>query len=131
MISMMSIVWAADSLAYFTGKSLGKRKLAPELSPNKTVEGLIGGIAGSAVVALILAQFLLGFGVSQIVAWMVAALVAAFASVVGDLYQSSLKRAAGVKDSGRILPGHGGVLDRIDGVIPAAPVFVSVWSILA
>lgn len=130
MISMMAIVWAADSFAYFTGKSMGKRKLAPALSPNKTVEGLMGGIAGAAAVAAILGILVLDFGVSHLVPWMIAGIAAALVSVIGDLYQSGLKRSAGVKDSGNILPGHGGVLDRIDGVIAAAPVFAGIWSVL-
>ena len=127
MISMMAMVWAADSFAYFTGKTVGRHKLAPNLSPNKTVEGMAGGMLGAAIVAFALGSMLLDLQAVQLAVWMLAAVVAAAVSVVGDLYQSGLKRTAGVKDSGSILPGHGGVLDRIDGVISAAPVFVSIW----
>ncbi|MEW6719446.1 MAG: phosphatidate cytidylyltransferase [Thermodesulfobacteriota bacterium] len=113
-------VSAGDTLAYFTGRTLGRRKLAPALSPNKTVEGAAGGLAGSVACSVLYAHWLL----PGVPAWYVAlagAAVGAFGQG-GDLFESLLKRAAGVKDSGTALPGHGGILDRVDGMLAAAPV---------
>lgn len=110
-------VWAHDTLAYFVGRSLGKHKLAPRLSPNKTVEGAVGGVVGSAIV-VIASQSWLGLLPGQAV---LLGLLAGLSALLGDLTESALKRGFKVKDSGRLLPGHGGVLDRFDGVILAAP----------
>jgi phosphatidate cytidylyltransferase len=118
----LAIVWAADSGAYFAGRHFGKRKLAPRISPNKTVEGLLGGVACGLVVALAFAPFA-GATLRQLPAVALVAIVAVLFSVVGDLFESLLKRHVGAKDSGDLIPGHGGVLDRIDGVIAALPVF--------
>jgi len=130
-IAAMAAVWAADSFAYFTGKAFGHRPLAPTLSPKKTVEGVAGGLFGACSV-LLLSAFL-GFDPalqgSDLWIWVFAGIVAALVSVAGDLFQSRIKRRAGVKDSGSILPGHGGILDRIDGLIAAIPVFASLWAI--
>lgn len=118
----LMIVWFADSGAYFAGRTFGKRKLSPRISPNKTIEGLIGGIVAGMVVALIGAA-LIGVELAQ---YPGVALVAAWTilfSVVGDLFESLLKRHVGAKDSGALIPGHGGVLDRIDSVLAALPVF--------
>ncbi|MDD9855584.1 MAG: phosphatidate cytidylyltransferase, partial [Gammaproteobacteria bacterium] len=124
-LGALAVVWAADSGAYFAGKRFGKRRLAPAISPGKTVAGLVGGLAAALTVAALLAWA--AADAAQIRWWLAAALVAALFSVVGDLYESSLKRRAGVKDSGGILPGHGGILDRIDGLIAALPPFAVVW----
>jgi phosphatidate cytidylyltransferase len=118
----LAIVWAADSGAYFAGRHFGKRKLAPRISPNKTVEGLLGGVACGLVVALAFAPFA-GATLRQLPAVALVAIVAVLFSVVGDLFESLLKRHVGAKDSGDLIPGHGGILDRIDGVIAALPVF--------
>ncbi|MGN6112650.1 MAG: phosphatidate cytidylyltransferase [Luteimonas sp.] len=118
----LAIVWAADSGAYFAGRHFGKRKLAPRISPNKTVEGLLGGVACGVVVALAVAPFA-GATLRQLPAVALVAIVAVLFSVVGDLFESLLKRHVGAKDSGDLIPGHGGILDRIDGVIAALPVF--------
>ncbi len=128
-LGILMIVWAADGFAYFFGKMIGQRKLAPQISPNKTVEGLLGGLLGSCLVALIYAflVFNLSWSDWQLWLWMLAAFCGCLISVVGDLYQSRLKRIAGVKDSGSLLPGHGGILDRIDGLVAAAPVFAGIW----
>jgi phosphatidate cytidylyltransferase len=118
----LAVVWAADSGAYFAGRRFGKHKLSPRISPNKTVEGLVGGVIAAMLVALISAPFI-GTPLAQLPA---VALVAAWTilfSVVGDLFESLLKRQAGAKDSGHLIPGHGGVLDRIDSVLAALPVF--------
>ena len=128
-IAAMVTVWAADSFAYFAGKSFGHRPLAPSLSPKKTIEGVVGGLLGACLV-LLLSAFL-GFDPalqgSNLLLWVAAGVLAALVSVAGDLFQSRIKRRAGVKDSGSILPGHGGILDRIDGLIAAIPVFASLW----
>lgn len=129
LIAAMAIVWIADIGAYFVGRSVGRHKLAPRISPGKSWEGAIGGAvlvvlvawatAGVAALSPTLAALLLGrLGVA--IGAIVLAGVAGL-SVVGDLHESLLKRQAGVKDSGRILPGHGGVLDRIDALIPTMP----------
>jgi phosphatidate cytidylyltransferase len=117
------VVAAADSGAYFTGKAVGKRKMLPRLSPNKTVEGLLGGLICAVVVAVIF-LFYMDLNLSQYVAMVLIAALIAIVSVVGDMFESMMKRIAGVKDSGNILPGHGGVLDRLDGYMPALPIFV-------
>ena len=118
----LASVWAADSGAYFAGRHYGKRKLAPRISPNKTVEGAAGGLVAALVVALVLAPFA-GAPLGQLPLVALVALIAAGFSIVGDLFESLLKRHVGAKDSGDLIPGHGGILDRIDGVIAALPVF--------
>ncbi|MEP6633704.1 MAG: phosphatidate cytidylyltransferase [Luteimonas sp.] len=118
----LAIVWAADSGAYFAGRKFGKRKLSPRISPNKTVEGMIGGLLAAVAVALIGAP-LAGADVAQLPAVVLVAVIAVGFSVVGDLFESLLKRHVGAKDSGDLIPGHGGILDRIDGVLAALPVF--------
>ncbi len=125
----MLIVWSADSLAYFGGKQFGKNKLAPDISPGKTWEGLVAGCLGAILVALAYTVFVF----PNITGWMsylsvaLVALLTSLISVVGDLTESKLKRSAGVKDSGVILPGHGGILDRIDGLIAGLPLFATYW----
>lgn len=133
MVAAMVSVWAADSCAYFAGKFFGKTPLAPNLSPKKTIEGVVGGALGSIVILCVFAKFVITPMISgeQFGWWIIAGLIAALISVAGDLFQSRLKRIAGVKDSGHILPGHGGILDRIDGLIAAIPVFVTIWFSLA
>lgn len=115
-------VWAADTGAYFTGRRFGRRKLAPSISPNKTVEGMLGGLAAGVLVA-VAASPLAGAGLDRLPLVALVALVAAGFSVIGDLVESLLKRHVGAKDSGDWLPGHGGVLDRLDGVLAALPAF--------
>jgi phosphatidate cytidylyltransferase len=113
----MALVWASDSGAYFAGRAIGGPRLAPAISPNKTWAGFFGGLAASGVFAAILVA---GFGLP--VALALCTPVLAMLSQIGDLYESHLKRRAGVKDSGGLLPGHGGVLDRLDGLVAVAPV---------
>jgi phosphatidate cytidylyltransferase len=122
LLAALAVVWAADTGAYFAGRRFGKRKLAPRISPNKTVEGLVGGLV-AAVLAGIGFGLIAGAAPEQLPAVAVVALAAGLFSVVGDLFESLLKRHVGVKDSGHVIPGHGGVLDRLDGVLAALPAF--------
>lgn len=116
------IVWAADSGAYFVGRRFGRHKLSPRISPNKTVEGLLGGLAAGLAVGVAGALFA-GAQVAQLPAVALIVVLTVGASVIGDLYESLLKRHVGAKDSSNLLPGHGGILDRVDGVLAALPVF--------
>lgn len=130
MLSILAIVWAADIAAYFAGRAFGKRKLAPAISPGKTWAGAIGGaVAGLvlAVVCLSVPQLADSFFAtfarrSSWVVVLVTTLCLVALSVVGDLFESQLKRQRGVKDSGTLLPGHGGVFDRLDALLPIVPV---------
>ena len=116
------VVWGADTGAYFVGRRFGRRKLAPRVSPNKTLEGLAGGLLVGVGVGLLVALST-GIPAPRLPGLALVCVVAALFSVVGDLFESLLKRHAGVKDSGRLIPGHGGVLDRVDGVLAALPAF--------
>ncbi|MFA7521950.1 MAG: phosphatidate cytidylyltransferase [Halothiobacillaceae bacterium] len=121
------VVVVADSMAYFTGRAFGRHKLAPMISPGKSIEGVFGGLAGVVVLAVIGAALPLFSATSSwlLVGW---CLLVALASVGGDLEESRLKREAGVKDSGRLLPGHGGLLDRLDGQFAAMPLWwLGLW----
>ncbi len=118
----LMIVWAADSGAYFAGRRFGKTKLSPRISPNKTVEGLVGGVVAGMIVALAAAP-LAGASMKELPYVAIVAIWTILFSVVGDLYESLLKRHVGAKDSSHLIPGHGGVLDRIDSVLAALPVF--------
>lgn len=118
---LLSIVWAADTSAYFAGRTLGGPKLAPIISPKKTWSGLAGAVIGSAVASLFFAYFA-GLGNAGLLGAVAA--IAALVEQAGDLFKSALKRHFGVKDSGRLIPGHGGVIDRIDGLI-AVSVFAA------
>ena len=118
-MTLLVVVWAADTGAWFTGRRFGRVRLAPYVSPGKTWEGVAGGIAAASAAGAAAAWWL-GRSWAELLP---VAVLASGASVVGDLYESIAKRRAGVKDSGRLLPGHGGVLDRIDGLTAAAPVY--------
>ena len=122
LLAALALVWAADSGAYFAGRHFGKHKLAPRISPNKTWEGLFGGLLAGVAVAVGLG-WLAGVDVAHLPGLLITSVVAVFASVLGDLFESLIKRHAGAKDSGHLIPGHGGVLDRVDGVLAAVPVF--------
>ena len=118
LLAVLVLVWVADSAAYFVGRAWGRRRLAPSISPGKTWEGAAGGVAGALVWAIICRR------IFQDAAWppyLAAAGFLAAASIVGDLFESAAKRRAGVKDSGALLPGHGGILDRIDSATAVLP----------
>jgi phosphatidate cytidylyltransferase len=115
LVWLFMVTWATDIGAYFAGRSLGRRKLAPTISPNKTVEGLFGGIVASTLFG---GAWALATGLGH--GLLVLAPVFAIAAQAGDLFESGMKRRAGVKDSGGWLPGHGGALDRLDGLVPVA-----------
>jgi phosphatidate cytidylyltransferase len=119
---LLLLIWGADIAAYFAGRRWGRVKLAPVLSPGKTWAGGYGALAAAALCGLALA-WLLGVGVGRALALIAICILTAVVSVAGDLFESLLKRRRGLKDSGRLLPGHGGVLDRIDSMTAAAPVF--------
>ena len=126
-LGAMAIVWIADTAAYFSGRRFGRHKLAPQISPGKTWEGAYGGVAAVIVYALVVlplaprAGFAAPLHPGSITLWIALCAALAALSIIGDLYESLLKRRAGVKDSGRLLPGHGGVLDRIDALLAAMP----------
>ncbi|MDW6001623.1 phosphatidate cytidylyltransferase [Vibrio mangrovi] len=120
------IVWVADSGAYFSGRLWGKHKMAPEVSPNKTIEGLIGGVVAACIVAFGLVEwFELHFSSTGMM--LVTILLTVIFSVLGDLVESMFKRVAGIKDSSHIIPGHGGILDRLDSLTAAFPVFAFLY----
>ena len=118
----LAIVWAADTGAYFAGRAFGRNKLAPRISPNKTIEGLFGGVVAGMALAVGAAPFA-GATLGQLPYVAIVALWTILFSVVGDLFESLLKRHVGAKDSSHLIPGHGGVLDRIDSQLAALPVF--------
>ena len=129
---VLGIVWSADIGAYFSGKNIGKHKLMPLVSPNKTIEGLVGGLICSALFVITFCYFTQVPSDKWAIYGGMAVIVALF-SAVGDLLESMFKREVGLKDSGSCLPGHGGILDRIDSLTAAAPLFASfyTWTLVA
>ncbi len=119
------LVWGADTGAYFAGRKFGKNKLAPYVSPNKSMEGLYGGLATAMLIVFVVEILYLDFTLAQKLLFLILSVITVFSSVLGDLFESMIKRRAGIKDSGRVLPGHGGVLDRIDSLLAAAPIFAA------
>lgn len=127
LLFLLLCVWICDSAAYYVGSTLGRRKLAPEISPNKTIAGAVGGTLGAAGASLILQML-------NLVPWSIpfaigAGLCIAVLAQVGDLAESMVKRDAGVKDSGTLIPGHGGMMDRVDALLFTVPVFYYILSI--
>jgi phosphatidate cytidylyltransferase len=128
-VALMMLIWIADSLAFFSGRRWGRRKLAPALSPGKTYAGVYGALLGAAVWGAVLAG-LLALPLDRALLLVILCAMVAAVSVVGDLFESLMKRRRGLKDAGRLLPGHGGVLDRIDSMTAAAPLFALGLSLL-
>jgi len=126
---LLLIIWASDVGAYFTGKQFGKRKLAPVISPKKTWEGVYGGIALAIAAAFLWSYLIAGLDISA-VALLIMTVVTALSSVGGDLFISIHKRTVGLKDTGTLFPGHGGVLDRYDSLLAGAPFFALVYGVL-
>lgn len=120
---ILLLVWAADIGAYFTGKAWGKSKLAPNVSPGKSWAGAWGGVTAAMILGVI-TSYLMGLNIVMTIQFLVITALTAFISIIGDLTESMLKRTRGIKDSSALLPGHGGVLDRIDSLLAAIPVFV-------
>ncbi len=128
-LGLLILIWIADSAAYFTGKALGRHKLAPVLSPGKTLEGMAGALVAAALWGIFMFVMLFQASANS-TAYMISialllSLLTAVVSVAGDLFESLVKRRADKKDSGHLLPGHGGIWDRIDSLIASAPVFVA------
>lgn len=123
---VFGLVWGADTGAYFVGRAFGKNKLAPKVSPGKTIEGMVGGLLTTSVLIVAVAIYR-DLPLIRMVAFIGLSLFTVLASVLGDLVESMVKRQAGVKDSGNIFPGHGGALDRIDSLTAAAPIFALGW----
>lgn len=129
---LMLLVWGADIGAYFAGRAFGKRKLAPNVSPGKTWAGAYGGMATAVLVSVVLA--LLFLPAPSLLGWFfltILSIAVIGVSILGDLFESLLKRHRGIKDSSQLLPGHGGVLDRIDSLCAATPMFTLFWLVLA
>jgi phosphatidate cytidylyltransferase len=123
------MVWSADVGAYFVGKSIGKHKLLPNVSPGKTLEGFIGGVV-CACIFISIAGFSLDWKAHQFTLALIVTCIITTVSVLGDLNESMFKRQAGIKDSGSILPGHGGILDRIDSLTATAPIYALCYALL-
>jgi phosphatidate cytidylyltransferase len=120
LLALLATIWIADSAAYFAGKNFGKHKLAPTISPGKTWEGVAGALIA---VTLFGALLYVGFNIKSLAIFPALWIITAF-GVIGDLFESLMKRQANIKDSGDLLPGHGGILDRIDGIIPSLPIAI-------
>ncbi len=143
LLSVLLVIWVADTAAYFAGRAFGRHKLAPEISPGKTWEGVIGALVANLALAIVLAMtgsvssanpvgtffFWMRLELGLPILLLIVVLLT-LVSVMGDLYESLLKRAAGVKDSGRLLPGHGGVLDRLDALLAVVPVTMGLVSLI-
>src|SRR5436190_627355 len=132
---VLGLTWVADTAAYFVGSRFGRRKLAPSISPSKTWEGAAGGLLGTLSYAIICAAFVPQWGASftgtQWTVYLAGTALLCAASIVGDLFESAAKRQAGVKDSGEALPGHGGILDRIDSATSTLPLAAALLPLMA
>jgi len=117
-VSVFILIWTNDTFAYLVGKNFGKRKLLERISPKKTVEGFFGGLIASCAASFIIFNYLSDF---DPLTWLGLACLTSFFGTIGDLVQSKFKRQAGVKDSGSLMPGHGGLYDRLDSIIYASP----------
>ncbi|MDI1256066.1 MAG: phosphatidate cytidylyltransferase [Flavobacterium sp.] len=133
-ISIFILIWTNDTFAYIVGKSIGRHKLFERISPKKTIEGFIGGVIFAIIAGFLISKYYFNpspkhFDKSVLI-WTITAFIVSFFGTIGDLIESKFKRVAGVKDSGKIMPGHGGVLDRLDSIIFAAPFVFLFYQIL-
>ncbi|MFD2939079.1 phosphatidate cytidylyltransferase [Flavobacterium notoginsengisoli] len=133
-IGLFVLIWTNDTFAYLVGKSMGKHKLFERVSPKKTIEGFLGGVVFAALAGFLISKFYIQpkaeFSNMSILIWTTIALIVSIFGTIGDLIESKFKRIAGVKDSGSIMPGHGGILDRLDSVIFVAPIIFLFYQIL-
>lgn len=130
-IGIFILIWTNDTFAYIVGKSIGKNKLFERISPKKTIEGLIGGLVFSIFAGILISKYYIGSkSIDTMYIWIVIAFIASMFGTIGDLIESKFKRVANVKDSGNIMPGHGGVLDRLDSIIFVAPFVYLFYQIL-
>lgn len=133
-ISIFILIWTNDTFAYIVGKSIGKHKLIERISPKKTIEGFVGGIVFSVIAAILISKYYFQpyprYIQKSILIWTISAVIISIFSTLGDLIESKFKRIAAVKDSGNIMPGHGGVLDRLDSIIFVAPFVYLFYQIL-
>jgi phosphatidate cytidylyltransferase len=133
-ISIFILIWTNDTFAFIVGKSIGKNKLFEKVSPKKTIEGFIGGVVFAVIASYIISRYYFEpkeyYFKKSVVIWMTIAIIVGVFGTIGDLIESKFKRIAGVKDSGNIMPGHGGILDRLDSVIFVAPIIFLFYQIL-
>lgn len=133
-IGLFVLIWTNDTFAYLVGKSIGKHKLFERVSPKKTIEGFLGGMVFAAFAGFLISKLYIqpnpAFSSKSILIWTIIALIVSVFGTIGDLIESKFKRIAGVKDSGSIMPGHGGILDRLDSVIFVAPIIFLFYQIL-
>ena len=129
LLSIFFIIWASDSFAYLTGKNFGKHKLAEKISPKKTIEGVVGGLAGGLIIAYLIYRYSGWELMLKLPQFLILTLIIVIFGTLGDLLESRFKRLAKVKDSGNVIPGHGGILDRLDSFIFAVP-FVYVFLLI-
>lgn len=127
LISIFILIWTNDTFAYIVGKSIGKHKLLEKISPKKTIEGFLGGMVFAVLAGILISKY---YTQALVSIWIVIAILVSIFGTLGDLIESKFKRMAGVKDSGKIMPGHGGVLDRLDSLIFVAPFIFLFYQIL-
>lgn len=134
MLSVFILIWTNDTFAYIVGKSIGKHKLFERISPKKTIEGFVGGVVFAIIAGYLISRYYINPNPNHlqksIIIWIITALIVGVLGTIGDLVESKFKRIAGVKDSGKIMPGHGGILDRLDSVIFVAPYIFLFYQIL-
>jgi phosphatidate cytidylyltransferase len=130
LISIFILIWTNDTFAYLVGKSIGRTKLLERVSPKKTIEGFIGGVLFTIIASIFISKYYIEVSDKNQYIWIIIALIVGIFGTIGDLVESKFKRIAGIKDSGKIMPGHGGILDRLDSVIFVAPIVFLFYKIL-